>query len=82
MVRGNNQLSTITNKHPLSTVFRHTRGNQTDFDAIRAAKIEAGVSEDEEDEKYEAEMEKFFAAERKKGRGEMATDDVSGSSFL
>lgn len=62
--------------------FRHARGNQTDFDALRAAKIEAGIEEDSEDEKYEAEMKTYFEKEaRNVGRGQMATDDLVAERF-
>lgn len=33
--------------------FRHTKGNQTDFDALRAAKIEAGIEDDSEEVRHQ-----------------------------
>ena len=33
----------------IAKVFRHVKGNQSDFDALRAAKIEAGIEDDSED---------------------------------
>jgi hypothetical protein len=65
-----------------SAVFRHAKGNATDVDALRAAKIEAGIEEDSEDEQYEEELLQYLENEKKKGRdmrGEIATDDVSSA---
>lgn len=61
--------------------FRHAKGNQTDFDALKAAKIEAGIEEDSEEEEYEKEMKQFLDSEaKKKAQGrqtrEYATDDI------
>lgn len=62
--------------------FRHAKGNQTDFDALKAAKIEAGIEDDSEEEEYEKDMKQYFDAEAKKkareGRQpkEYATDDM------
>lgn len=62
--------------------FRHNKGNQTEFDALRAAKIEAGIEDDSEDEKYESEMSEYFKKEgRNVGRGQMATDDIVAERF-
>ena len=71
-----------------SRFFRHARGNQTGVDALRAAKVEAGIEdEDSADEEYEQEM-KTWEKDNKKApvgrgglRGEQATDDLVAERF-
>lgn len=65
-----------------SRFFRHARAGPSEYETLKAAKIEAGLDDEgSADEEYSAEMEEYFKREGKKKqrqqqRTEMATDDV------